>query len=195
MEAVSSRNWHTRNFTTGILVVLFSANFATGCGENRQPEEPVSVCGVTMDQNLFPAPLQDGEEFEEAGPGLPSVRDTCLIGIKDKLDAHLTFSPAVNYFHDPAKKKLKNREVVERLPFPGKAAFGDDSAMVIAECAGLLDKYFIVDTRFWETPTEGMVERREYIEEFTVQFTHAAWKKLQCGAEGSLGEETSPAAQ
>ena len=139
-----------------------------------------------MSKNAVGPLLPDGQRVDQIpGPGKAGYSAGCEIRTGHRYP--IAFDRAyVSRPHDPMGKDLAHnftrRSEMAALPFPGKGALGDKSAMVTAKCGATKAPYLIVNVEV-DTHTESNVKkRREDIARFTKALVLSTKKKLGCAA-------------
>ena len=74
--------------------------------------------------------------------------------------------------------KFTHRKRIPKLPFPGKGAVGDDSAMISTACGGPRAKYLIVDVDVDRRVNGDVKQRRRNMQRFAETYVPKAQKKL-----------------
>lgn len=172
----------------GLVVVAFAVAVTTAaCGGGREYAVPETVCGVPLAESVVSPLLPDGKELKEAGEALPLKRDQCTLDVDGTAVLYLTFVRTDEKPYDPmselVRDQFQNRKEIRDLPFTGKGAVGDSTAMVTTQCRGKPN--LIADLKVDERVTTEVPQRRADLEKFAAEYMAGARKKLDCRASGN----------
>ncbi|MEW2487859.1 hypothetical protein [Streptomyces sp. NPDC048411] len=161
----------------------------TACGSGREYTVPKEACGISINERTLDPFLFDGKELKVVGDSLIDTKGKgqgrCEISVDDWLVANLEVDK-VDKLYDPMGDldsfRFKNRDEIKDLPFEGLGAVGDYNAMVSTGCAAPTADHLVVLVTISLKAGGDVTERREDIQDFTLDFVPKAKKALGCTA-------------
>ena len=161
----------------------------TACGGGREYTVPKAACGVPLNEKMLEPFLFDGEKLEVTGGSVietgTSSHGSCEIRVDGKHVVRLEVEKVDKLYDpmDPSEEfRFTNRKKISGLPFDGLGALGDSSSMVSTGCSGDEVDYLIAYVSLDGEADGDVMQRREDLESFTLDFVPKVKKKLGCTA-------------